>query len=215
MRKGFTKYAFADDEEREYIVKQVEKGRTDREIHELMRGGYSLEQIREIRCEYFPTAGLAQYYLKSQALKMARRIVEEANVEESIDILSRPNIGVLAPALKSTAGPLRTAVMTSVQPADLGGVRVGVMVSSGSTGQMGEDEPVPVPLALPEPQLPASVRQNELSPALIAFPHDRPTAKPVPVPLEGAETCPTAGQNLPKPRKRRKKRARRAKPGAI
>lgn len=176
MRKGFSKYSFQDDEDREKICRMVEQGCTDLEISK--RTYWPIEKVRETRCEYFPTAGLAKYYLKSQALTLARRIVAEANVEEALDVLSRPNIGVLEPALKNAPGPTKFAVMTSINPQDLGGVKVAV----GITGQLDQSVPVPPVQARPIPALP---------PTPVPVPVPPPAAGPVPAESDSAP-CPSA-----------------------
>jgi hypothetical protein len=137
VRKGFSKYPFMMDEEREYILKAIERGRTDAEI--ATKISWPIKEVAETRAEFFPTAGLAKYYLKSQALKLAQRIVAEANVEEAVDILSRPNIGVLAPAVKNAPGPMKAQFLTSINPGDLGGVKVAAQIT---TGEVIEEQPV-------------------------------------------------------------------------
>lgn len=51
-----------------------------------------------------PTTGLAQTYIKAGALRLAKRIVAKASVAESIEVLSRPNIGVLESRQQATGG---------------------------------------------------------------------------------------------------------------
>lgn len=75
-----------------------------------------------------PTVGAARLYLRSKALRMARRLVKEAKAPELLDILSRPSMGVIDPAAKSEGGG--GGFFLSVQAQDCGAVKIGV-----ATGQ--------------------------------------------------------------------------------
>lgn len=158
------------EEEREYIVKLIEKGHTDAEI--AAKVSWPINEVRDTRCEFFPTAGLAKYYLKSQALKLAQRIVADCNVEEAVDILSRPNIGVLAPAVKNQPGPMKASFLTSINPQDLGGVKVAAMVTTG------EVEPEPVSDVEPELRVPLSVQEKSCPTSLNPAPSVRKRRSP-------------------------------------
>jgi hypothetical protein len=48
------------------------------------------------------TTGVAQQYFKANALKLAMRVVRDGSVQQSMDVLERSNVGVLAPK-KATA----------------------------------------------------------------------------------------------------------------
>ncbi len=97
--------------------------------------------IRRLR----PTTGIAGDYIKANAFKLAHRIVQHASVEQSIDILSRPNIGVLEPIKKGEVGG--GGFYLSVQSDSCGAVKVGVaMPGSG-----------------PAPQLTGAVNEQETS----------------------------------------------------
>ncbi len=67
------------------------------------------------------TVALAKRKLLAKASVMVDRIVEKAPTSELIDILSRPNIGVLDPAQKGQQG--NGGFFLSVEMGSLGGVR--------------------------------------------------------------------------------------------
>lgn len=71
-----------------------------------------------------PTTDLAQTYLQSQALRLAVRAVRKANVTEAIDILSRKNMGVLAPKTEEQGGA--GGFFLSVQADSCGAVKIGI-----------------------------------------------------------------------------------------
>jgi len=108
-----------DDADRVQIVEMTLRGRSAAAI--AADTGWSLDEVVAVRRQYLPTTNLAGHYLKAKALQLARRIVEEATVEEAIDVLTRPNIGVLEPVKK--AGP-HTGFWTSVTFDSLGAVQV-------------------------------------------------------------------------------------------
>lgn len=85
-----------------------------------------------------PTTDIAQAYLQSSALRLAMRVVREANVSESVDILGRKNMGVLSPKQEESAG--QGGFFLSVQAESCGAVKVGVMVGSGAQRQEGRRE---------------------------------------------------------------------------
>lgn len=62
--------------------------------------GRSPAVVRSIISRLRPTNALARVYIQSKSMKLAMKVVREANVAQAIDILTRPNIGVLDP-LKS------------------------------------------------------------------------------------------------------------------
>ncbi len=150
------------DEEKEYILKAIERGRTDAEISQKIM--WPVKEVAMLRAEMFPTAGLAKYLIKANAQKLAQRIIDDCNVEEAIDILSRPNIGVLAPAVKNQPGPMKASFLTSINPADLGGVKVAAMISTEQEHSGIRNEDIPsVSEVEPELTVPLSAlrRQEE------------------------------------------------------
>lgn len=76
------------------------------------------------------TSGAAADYLRSNALKMAMRVVRKANVDQAIDVLSRPNIGVLEPAKGKESGG-GGGFFISVNADSCGAVKVGVATREG------------------------------------------------------------------------------------
>lgn len=72
-----------------------------------------------------PSTQLAQDYIKASAMRLAVRVVREASAQQSIDLLSRPNIGVLAPMQTREAGG--GGFFLSVSADSCGSVKVGVM----------------------------------------------------------------------------------------
>jgi hypothetical protein len=116
---------------------------------ELMRRGMSKDEacvqiadqhqttpvaIEKIIDRFSPTTSLAQDYFRANALRMAVRVVRKANVAEAVDVLSRPNIGVLAPkAGDGSTGP--SGFFLSVQSDTCGALKI-------STGVVADGIPV-------------------------------------------------------------------------
>lgn len=163
---GTSKYPYRDDQEREAIVKMIKRGAPDLDI--AAASGWSEKEVRDTRAMFFPRASLAADYLRARALDLAMRVVEEANVEEAIDILSRPNIGVLEPVLKAQNQP-KIGIITNINTHTLGGVQP----STSTTVIDLSAEPVPVPKELPECPDPNPYPYPRLAPA--------PTERPVPL----------------------------------
>lgn len=72
-----------------------------------------------------PTKRTARLYLESKAYKLARRVVEKANTQESIDLLSR--MGVLDPPAKAEGSSMGGFFLT-VTAETCGAVKVGMAV---------------------------------------------------------------------------------------
>ena len=66
---------------------------------------------------------IAQQYIKANALRLATRVVRDADVAQSIDILSRPNINVLAPKQEAESSGGR-GFFLSVQADSCGAVNI-------------------------------------------------------------------------------------------
>jgi hypothetical protein len=96
-----------------------------------------------------PTTGLAVDFIKARAFRMARKIVNEASVPDMIDILSRPNIGVLEP-IKKVEGGAGGGFFLSVAMDSCGGVQV----SAAAGVQPQPLAPTPTPLSLPPAEAP-------------------------------------------------------------
>lgn len=82
-----------------------------------------------------PTVGAARVYLRSKALKLAKRLVEKANTTEILDILSRPSMGVIDPAQKGGGEGMGFQLLVSAD--SCGAVKVGLQAGPMPTG----DEP--------------------------------------------------------------------------
>lgn len=83
-----------------------------------------------------PTVGAARMYLRSKALKLAKRLVAKANTPEILDILSRPSMGVIDPAVKSGGEGMGFQLLVSAD--SCGAVKVGLQAGS----MVSQDEPV-------------------------------------------------------------------------
>jgi hypothetical protein len=81
-----------------------------------------------------PNVDGAEAYLKSNALRLAMRVVRKANVEQSIDILSRSNMGVLAP--KQEGGPGGGGFFLSVTADSCGAVVKVAAVEPGTLASL-------------------------------------------------------------------------------
>jgi hypothetical protein len=68
-----------------------EYGRTQETIYGLVR-------------RFNPSTDAAEALIKANALRLAVRVVRKANVDQAIDILSRPNMGVLQPTQQAGSG---------------------------------------------------------------------------------------------------------------
>lgn len=100
--------------------------------------GRSLSAVSRLIHRYHPTTNLATRHIRASALKLAERIVKKADVDQAIEILSRPNIGVLEPINKGESSP---GVMISVNQGDLGAVQITAgSQQNGSSKQLGEGE---------------------------------------------------------------------------
>jgi hypothetical protein len=93
---------------------------------------------------FHPSVDAAKAFVESQALRLAMRVVRKANVQESIDILQRPNLGVLAPK-EQGAGQLGQGFFLSVEADSCGAVKVGVGVAPTQPKRF---EDLPQPLAI-------------------------------------------------------------------
>lgn len=71
---------------------------------------------------YRPTGRMARIYFQSRALKMARRVVEKGTTAELIDVLSRPNIGVLSPK-QATGGDSNGPLFLAISADSCGAVK--------------------------------------------------------------------------------------------
>lgn len=84
------------------------------------------------------TTGVAQSYIKSNALKMAMKVVREGSVAQHMDILERPNIGVLAPKKQSSEGS--RGFFLTVQADSCGAVKASVGMIEGGAAPLQEEK---------------------------------------------------------------------------
>jgi hypothetical protein len=72
------------------------------------------------------TTDIAKDYIKSNALRLAMRVVREGSVAQAMDILERPNIGVLAPKKQVDQGS--RGFFLTVSADSCGAVKVGAAI---------------------------------------------------------------------------------------
>jgi hypothetical protein len=84
------------------------------------------------------TTEVAGHYMKSNALRLAMRVVRDANVQQSMDILERPNMGVLAP--KKAAGEGSRGFFLTVSADSCGAVKASVGMIEGGPNAIQEPE---------------------------------------------------------------------------
>lgn len=113
------------------IVDMLDQGRTVKQIaYEL---GRQEPAIRRISRKYHPTTALAERLIRASALTLAEKVVKHSTVEEAIDVLSRPNIGVLKPAAKDNS--INVGFFTSVALDSCGAVK---SIPNGVQGQVSD-----------------------------------------------------------------------------
>lgn len=111
-------YIQMDNEEKELALTLYFKQRkTVKEVAYAM--GRGEKTIRKLVNAFMGTSVAAEQYIKSRSLFLAKKVVQRATVEEAVDILSRSNIGVLAP-VKATAD--RPQILISVNQNSIGSI---------------------------------------------------------------------------------------------
>ena len=83
----------------------------------------SVEAVRSCLNRYSDTTAIAEATFKRDAVVMAERVIKRGSTEELIDVMSRPNIGVLAPAVKPGTQPGGFSIQVSVGVASLGATK--------------------------------------------------------------------------------------------
>lgn len=119
-----------------------------------------------------PTVNLAQVKLKAAAARLVDRVIAKANVEEAMDLLSRPNIGVLEPMKGNQAG--EGGFFMSVSADSCGAVKIGVQMGNAPAlapaPAVSEPPPVlditPIPQTLTPPTEPAAPIRRSLAMSL-------------------------------------------------
>lgn len=121
-----------DEEEQEYILGLYEQ--SIKNGHGLLATygyiaratGHHERTIQGVMRKLLPTTKLATAKLRAASSKLVDRLIAKAEVPDILDILSRPNIGVLAPASKGGSdGP--TGIFVSVNAESCGAVKLGVV----------------------------------------------------------------------------------------
>lgn len=114
-----------------YTRRGVDPKEACRQIGELYeRSAPTIELL--IRRLTADTRDLAQAYFQSNALKMAMGVVREASVTQKIDILSRPNMAVLAPVRAGAEG--QRGFILTVSADSCGAVKAtAAMIEGGPT----------------------------------------------------------------------------------
>lgn len=121
-----------------------------------------------------PSTDIAADVLRAGAFKLAQRVLRKGNVDQAIDVLSRPNIGVLAPAKESgSSGP---AFRIGVQVDALGAISVGVAM--GADPQNHADELTDKPMS------------GALEPSVTSYTDPEPVGRPAQLPPKQAEILP-------------------------
>lgn len=133
-------------EEKERICELVlDEGKSKSEAARIV--GRSVTVVAKVVETYRPDTRLATRLLKASTHTLVERIVAKADVEQAIEVLSRPNIGVLAPALKPGAS-MGGGIYVSVAADSCGAVNVGIRQEL-SDGHEATPRELPVP-RLPE-----------------------------------------------------------------
>lgn len=96
------------------------------ELAAQFEGKYHVASIGQAIQRFMPTTDLAEALLQKKAFRLASRIARKANVTEAIDVLSRPNIGVLAPIKKVEGGG---GFVLSISMDSCGAVAVGAKLN--------------------------------------------------------------------------------------
>lgn len=119
------------------------------------------------------TTDLATDILKSNAAKLALRLVRKAGPDQAIEILSRTNMGVLAPAKESNGGG-GTQFIIGVQADSLGAVKVGVQIGPSPTAEVNQGSVIDY--SQPEQRAkPARILREKPVQALPPLPEPMPT----------------------------------------
>ena len=99
--------------------------------------GRTAETIAGLLKSLRPTTELARATLLSRANELVTKVVDKADVDQIIDVLSRTNVGVLDPIAKGR-GDTNVGIMVSVQQGSLAAVTVPAI-----EGETVEEDPPP------------------------------------------------------------------------
>lgn len=89
------------------------------------------DTVRKFVNSMSDTTHLATLTVKHRAVEVMGKVLDKGSTAELIDVLSRPNIGVLAPAEKPGSGGGKFDIQVSVGVASLGAMKAGVEISAG------------------------------------------------------------------------------------
>ena len=122
------KHSFLKPDEKTTILTLSAKGCGPSEIARVV--GRNESTVVRFMARMADTSVLAKATLKAGAARLAERVINHANVEESIEVLSRPGMDVLQPATKDLNGGF--GIQVSVGVGSCGTV---VRVEGGSSAQ--------------------------------------------------------------------------------
>lgn len=117
-----------DAGEKMTALTMAEKGSSSADIARLL--GRNETTICRYLASMIDTSDLAKKTIKAGASRLAERIIRKADVKESIELLSRPGIDVIAPAVKGAATGGGFGIRVSVGVGSCGTV---VQVEGGSS----------------------------------------------------------------------------------
>lgn len=107
------------------------------------KSGRSVAAISRLRAKYTPTTDLAARFIKASALSMVQRVVEKGTTDQFIDVLTRPNVGVLEPVAKGGGGDFG-GVHISVSAGSVGAIVTATKeIGNGQTGSQGQHALLP------------------------------------------------------------------------
>lgn len=81
--------------------------------------GRDIHTISKLLKRLRPTTELARATLLSRANELVTRVADKADIDQLIDVLSRPNVGVLDPVANKGGGGAHVGILVSVSPAHL------------------------------------------------------------------------------------------------
>ena len=118
-------------DEKSAILLMSEKGKSIDEIAKVLNRAKAT--VSRFIADMADTSVLAKATLRAGSAALAERIVKKASVTESIEVLSRPGIDVLQPAIQkgSSGGGFRVSV-------GVGSCGTVVQVEGGNTAQLGD-----------------------------------------------------------------------------
>lgn len=100
-----------------------EKGATIQSVAGIF--GRHIDTVATIQRKFRSTTALASARIRAKALDLVDKVIEKGEVDQIIDVLSRPNIGVLDPVNKGgTSGGLNGGIHVSVGIGSLAAVSV-------------------------------------------------------------------------------------------